>query len=219
MKHLCSFLLVLFLLPSVALAKSDSTCVKYDVVATYGINCRLGWTLNEMPSILGVHVEVTRNWYGGGVSFYSYNNSYNETDPFHQDLLDRYVYSPIINMEAGYIVGINGLLIPLRSKYIDLSLSVGLEYQKIKDLKVVEFHALEFFSDGTLMANVRHDNYTWMGISGRLGLMADVRLYERLSARLYASASTSSSMKVKNNTYYVDPWLSFGVGLKFNFNK
>ena len=222
MKHLCSFLLVLFLLPSVALAEFDSTCVKYDVVATYGINCRLDQKFADMANILGVHVEVTRNWYGGWLSFYSYNNRYNykdNADPFFQEQLDRYAFGPIKELEAGYIVGLNGLLIPLRSKYIDLSMSVGLEFQNISKLVFFEWEYVDELSDGRIYANVRHEHTHCMGISGRIGLMADVYLYERLSLRLYASTSTSSSMKVKNETYYVDPWLSFGVGLKFNFNK
>lgn len=219
MKYLYSILLIMILLPTIAVAKSDSLGLQCDAVFTYGIDCKQNFRFKEMPNLLGVHVEVTRNWYGGGLSFYSYSNRYIETDPYHQHLLDMYVYSPIKNMQTGYIVGLNGILVPLRSKYVDLSVGVGLEYLNVKDLKMVQFGVLEYYSDGTLMADVRHEENRWMGISGRLGLMADVHLYERLSLRLYASASTSGSMKVEKITYYVDPWLSFGVGLKFNFSK
>lgn len=222
MKYLWSLLLALFLLPSFVLAKSDSTCFKYDVAATYGIDCKLGLTFKEMANILGVHVEITRNWYGGGLSFYSYNNryTYNTTDPFlPDDYLDRYVYAPIKELEAGYIVGLNGLLIPLRSKYVDLTMSIGFEFQNVSHLHVFEWSDTEVWSDGRIYANVRHGHTLWTGISGRFGLMADVRIFERVSARFYASTSTAGSMKVENRSCYIDPWLSFGVGLKFNFNK
>lgn len=186
--------------------RANQDTLKWSITIGYGIELSDSYmghngssNIPDFASYYSAKLSMQTRWYGANAFFGILKNTYTVK---HYD----YTYEfEIPDMVEGHIAGINAAIYPLKNKYIEVELDLGLNYINVNNLQCYSWSYQ--VNDGKLLF-ARYNLIKQSGFGINYGLALNFPVYKRLKVNAFIKFP-----KTKDFTHFLA-----GIGMSYSLN-